>query len=279
MAFTPAVADRPAAHRDRTAAWLALLADLTQACPDWLVLKNASAALAGMGDVDTFAPPDAWPTIERRFRRWAADQGLLFAGTCRHNWRGPNFIAVGPDDPYIWSLDVKRLRTFRGAVLITVDDALALAAPPDDSFHRLRPGAEGVLKLLFNGLRYGGRRNDEGLHKKGVLEALRADPAGAMEASRLVGTAAPALRRGVRALLDGDWSRRDMLAVEAWSLGRAARRPDLGVRQLWQRWVVFPTCPVVRLPDRRIPDDRADWLRRMDEAHGGEPSLAPDEGA
>jgi hypothetical protein len=272
------VVEHPVAHRDRTAVWLPLLETLTRERSDWIVLKNAAAALAGLGDVDTFAPPPAWPAIETTFRRWADEQGLLAVATCRHNWRGPNFIAIGADDPYIWSLDVKRLRTFRGSCLITVESALALAAPDDGDFRRLRPGAEGVLKLLFNGLRPGGHPNEDGLRRKGVVDALRADPSGAFQAAELVGAAAPALRRGIRAVLDGDWSRRDMLAVETWSLGRSALRPDYAVRQLWMRWVVFPTCPVVRLPDRRVPDDRAAWLRAMDRTHRGS-SYLPHDGA
>ena len=68
-----------------------------------------------------------------------------------------------------------------------------------------------------------------------------------------------------------------MLAVETWSLGRAALRPDRAIRQLWMKYVVFPTCPVVRLPDRRVPDDRAAWLAAMARTHQGTSYLAADD--
>lgn len=252
---------------DRAHLWLPLLRDLTEHVPAWVVLKNSKAAMRGVGDIDSFAPRSAFPAIERRFRAWASERGLQTVIVCRHNWRGPNFVAIRPGDSFLFSLDVKIGRLFRGSFLVTVDDAHEFAVMDDLGYRRMREGAEGALKLLFNGMAHGGVQNEAGFQVKGILEALRADPAGAMAASRLAGIAAPALRSGIRAVLGGRWSRRDMAAVEAWCLLRSVRRPDHIIRQLHWRRVSVPSCAVARLQRRQMPGDRAAWMQAVADTH------------
>lgn len=257
--------DVPAA--DRSDLWLPLLRDLTEHVPEWVVLKNSRAALRGIGDVDTFAPRSVYPDIERRFRTWAAGQGLQVVVVCHHNWRGPNFVAIRPDDPYLISLDVKVGRLLRASWLVKVRDVQELTVMDELGYRRLREGAEGTLKLVFNGMTRGGRRNEAGFRDKGIVEALAADPEGALIATRFVGAAAPALRHAIRIVSEGGWSRRDMLAVEAWCYARALLRPWIPVRQVYWRRVTVPSCPVAQLPRRRLPDDREAWIDRVVATH------------
>lgn len=263
----PTTADPATNSGDRSSLWLPLLRDLTEHVPEWVVLKNSKAAMQGVGDIDTFAPRSAYPEIERRFRAWAAAQGLRVIVVCHHNWRGPNFVAIRPGDPYLFSLDVKVGRLLRASWLVKVRDAQELAVMDELGYRRLRDGAEGTLKLLFNGMTRGGRRNDTGFREKGIVEALAADPEGALIASRFVGAAAPALRHGIRTVLAGGWSRRDMAAVEAWCYARAVLRPWIPLRQIYWRRVTVPGCAVAQLPRRRLPEDREAWIGRVVASH------------
>jgi hypothetical protein len=252
---------------DRSHLWLPLIQRLTQEVPGWVVLKNSKAAMKGVGDIDSFADESDFPEIERVFRAWAADHGLQVAVICLHNWRGPIMVAIRDGDPYLFSLDVKVRRLFRGSSLIETKQAQSMALMDDLGYRRLREGPEGILKLLFNGMDHTGVRNDTMVAQKGVLEALRADPEGAMEASRIVGFAAPALRSAARAAIAGGWSRRDLAAVEAWCYIRSIARPDRLIRQVYWRKVVAPRCAFFKLERRRIPDDREAWLRDVAATH------------
>ena len=255
---------------DRAPLWLPLLRDLTGEVPAWTVLKNLDSAFAGIGDIDTMAPRATWPTIEARFRAWAPAAGLSVVGVCRHNRRGPNFLARRVGDPYLFILDVKDTRPWRFSTLVTVEDALAAAAVDASGYRRTRAGFAGTLKLLFNGTGYGGYRRDAAIEQKHVLEDLRADPEGALGAARLVGAAAPALRRGIRAAMAGGWSRRDMLAVEVWCAARGLVHPVRFGRQVLTRRTRDDRCPAFRLAyreGRRLPDDPAAWVASFEDAH------------
>lgn len=267
---TPDGANGPTDHR--AALWLPLLQRLTDRVPRWVVLKNAGAALSGVGDVDSFAPPEDWPLIEREFRAWAAERDLPVVAVCRHIWRGPHFVAIDPASPYLLVLDVKSYRVFRGSALIRLGDAVAFAELDRLGFRRLRSGPEGVVKLLWNGMFRGARRNEEGLRTKGVLDLLLEDPTGASEAARIVGPAAPLLRRAIRRATAGRWPRRELAAVELWCVVRALWRPDVLFRQLWFRYHLAQRCPLMRLTRRarrRLPDDRAGWLADAAATHVG----------
>jgi hypothetical protein len=278
MTSPAAIADEPTAWiTDRAHLWLPLLRDLTANVPGWVVLKNSKAAMNGIGDIDSFASRSDFPDIEDRVRVWSAENGLRFVTVCRHNWRGPIIVAIRDGDPYLFSLDVKIGRLFRGSMLIDVDDAQSFAVMDDLGYRRVREGAEGVMKLLYNGMYRGGAKNEVDFEKKGVLAALQADPAGAMEASRLVGMAAPALRSTIRAVLDGGWSRRDIAAVEAWCFIRSAARPDYVIRQWHWRHMEIPRCAISQLKARRMPDDVDGFLRAVADTHAASdgPVAAP----
>jgi hypothetical protein len=210
-----------------------------------------------------------WPIIERLFRRWVEDEGLTDVGVCRHIWRGPNFVARDPSSPYLLVLDVKAMRTFRGSPLMTAADGLALSEVDDAGFRRIRPGAEGVIKLLHNGTTRRGRADQGGLDRKGVVALLRTDPEGADLAAGWVGRAAPALRRSIAAVVSGGWSQRDMTVVQAWCLARGLADPGTPARQLRLR-ATGERCPFVRLTrrdHRRLPAESDAWVASMRSAH------------
>jgi hypothetical protein len=256
--------------RDRTQLWLPLLRELTETVPGWAVWKNVASAFAGTGDVDSFAPPSDWDGIRETFTTWAATSGLGPVLVCRHIPQGPHFITFEEGSPYIVQLDVKERGTFRGSTLVDAWSLLPLTEMDALGFRRVRPGAEGVIKLCMNGVRKGGRPNAEGLRAKHVAELLASDPEGVIAAAELLGPAGNALMRGATAVMDGTWDRRAMATVEAWCAGRMVAEPTVAASRWWFLNVVAKRCGVVdliRKHDRRIDGDPGDWLASVADEH------------
>ncbi|GGI05450.1 hypothetical protein [Egicoccus halophilus] len=270
---------------DRTALWLPLLRELTERHPGWAIWKNVDSAFAGTGDVDSLGPPEDWDAIRAVFEAWAARNGLGPVIVCRHIPQGPHYLALDPDSPFLVQLDVKQCGTWRGSTLVDDRDLQALSERDERGFRRVRPGAEGVIKLLMNGTRRGGGANEEGLRTKRVAELLAADPAGATAATRLVGPARRPLQRGIDAVVAGRWDLAAMRRVEAWCLARSLLEPRTALSRLWFLYHLAPRCPVVTLirdHDRIVPEDRDGWLAEVARDHevvttpgGRDPRRAP----
>jgi hypothetical protein len=262
---------------DRSALWLPLLRRLTLRFPRWSVWKNVGSALNGSGDVDSLAPPRDWPAIELEFRQWAAENGLSPVIVCRHVPQGPHFIALQEGSPYLMQLDVKIRGTFRGSTLIDVPSLLELSEMDAEGFRRVRPGAEGMIKLACNATRRGGRRNDGGLRQKGVAELLRSDPEGVRVAAALLfGPAEKAALAAADAVVQGEWDRRAMLIVEGWSLLRSAAEPWVPLSRAWFDAVGKKRCAVlhvIREENRRIPGERAAWIGEVAKRHRVSPDI------
>ncbi|HUG83508.1 MAG TPA: hypothetical protein VMM13_03040 [Euzebya sp.] len=255
---------------DRTDLWLPLLRELTETYPGWSVWKNVRSAFAGTGDVDSFAPPSDWPAIQQTFIDWAGHSGLGPVLICRHIPQGPHFITFEDGSPYIVQLDVKERGTFRGSTLIDAWSLLPLSQVREEGFRGVRPGAEGVIKLCLNGVRKGGHANHEALREKRVAELLESDPEGVSAAAQLLGPARRALLRGAAAVVDGEWDRRAMLTVEAWSAARGLTEPRVAASRWWFLNVTAKRCGVVDLireHDRRIDGDLEPWLDTVADSH------------
>lgn len=256
---------------DRHDLWLSLLQRLTRRHPRWAVWKNVESALAGTGDVDSFAPPGDWPAIFETFREWVREHDDLGPVlVCRHIPQGPHFMALQDGSDYLLQLDVKERGTFRGSTLVDHRSLLPLTVVDERGIRRVRAGAEGVIKLCLNGTRKGGAPNQEGLRTKRVRELLAEDPEGVELAAALLGRAATPLRAGAAAVVAGSWDRRAMATVDAWSYARALAEPRTAVSRVWFLKVVAPRCPIIRLireHDRIVPADRSAWLAEVAEDH------------
>jgi hypothetical protein len=140
------------------------------------------------------------------------------------------------------------------------------------AFRRVRPGAEGVIKLVSNGLLPGGRPAAEAMARKRVPALLAADPGGVIVAARWFGPAAGAMRRLAAAVAAGGWDRRAALEVEAWSLLRGVAEPGTLASRTWFKYHVRARCPVIqtiRRDNRRLPDDVGAWLEAARATHPG----------
>ena len=259
----------PPTSTDRTSVWLPLLECLTDTVPEWLVLKHPDSAFTGTGDVDSAAPRARWPEITGAFRRWAAEQQLGTVIVCPHAPTWLHLVALDPTGGRFYELDVNDRKLFLGSTLYRPKDLAKLTTIDPRSFRRLRPGAEGMIKLVHNGTRRGGRRNAFGLRDKGVLELLHADPAGVELAADLFGSARRAALRGARAAMEEGWDRPAMLMVELRSILRAPLEPDGIAKRGWFR-IARQRCPVLHavfVGKRFPPPDAQAWLRAVARTH------------
>jgi hypothetical protein len=255
---------------DREHLWLPLLCALTDEVPSWLVWKNVDSALHRTGDIDSAAHPESWGVVTDVFGAWAEANALGPSIVCDHIPGGRNLVTCRTGDETLLELSVKNTKSWRGSTLFTLADLQRLAETDVRGFRRLRPGAEGVFKLLLNGTRWLGRRNEQGIAAKDVQRLLGADPQGVALTAALFGDRA----RDVRALADavvlGGWDRRAAARVERAALAHAAMSPAPALNRLRFRAVTARSCPVLRalLDDgRRVPADVDHWLDVVRRTH------------
>ncbi|MEO6859748.1 MAG: hypothetical protein ABI323_14385 [Solirubrobacteraceae bacterium] len=252
---------------DREATWLDLLRSLTALSPAWMVWKNVDSALHGFGDVDSVAPRRDWPLLEREFRSWAFRHGLGPVIACPHAPNLLHLVALHRSEPF-FELDLSARKVFLGSTLFVAEDLSRLAITDGRGFRRIRPGAEGLLKLVNNGGQRDGRPNLDGLKRKRIPELLSSDPSGTRAAAFLFGPARRSIVALASAVVGGGWNRRAMLSVEAWFLGRAVLEPTSVLARIRFRrnraW-----CPVLRavFAGRLVPGDSVEWLHAVERHH------------
>ncbi len=265
----PPLDPRSAAPRDCSALLLPLFRSLTVLSPVSAVWKNADSALAGIGDVDWMVPAGAWDAIIGQVGAWAAEAGLGPVIVCRHIPDGMFVIALDHDREF-FQLDVRSRVTFRGATVFRAEDLESMTAMDPRGFRRLRPGAEGALKLVLKGLDWGGRPRPDKLRSEGVLELIDQDPVGVRQGAALFGLAGTALVAAAESYRGFGWDRRAMLTVEAACSLRALREPGVALARARFRAVHMKRCPVLQASvrgRRHPPADYAAWLARVEATH------------
>jgi hypothetical protein len=260
---------RPATA-DVSALWLPLLRDLTDACPGWTVWKNADAALHGDGDVDSSAPTRDFGRVRDVFVEWSRDQRLGPVVDCRHIPRVMFLAALDPERPTFFELDVLGRKYFRGAPLFVAEQLVPMSALDPEGFRRVRPGVEGVILLVGNGMRRGGAENRQGLQRRGVPALLAGDPEGVQMAAALFGPVAGSLLRLADAVARDDWDRPAARHLELWAVAKAAAAPAIPAGRAKLRLWSKRHCPLLRsvfFEDRRLPADRDAWLAEVSRTH------------
>jgi hypothetical protein len=249
--------------------WLNLLRRLTSTSSTFLVWKNVESALDGQGDIDAAAAPADWDALEQQFLDWARELDLLPAALCHHIPGGRNLIAAPIGTPTFFELSIKHDKAFRGSTLFVLDDLLAMSENDDRGFRKLRPGAEGLLKLVLNGSKWLGRPDLEGLTSKHVRELVASDPEGVALASKVFGPAQSAARSLAAAVAGGGWDRRAMCIVEAHAVAKGFVHPSVMARRGWFRLTAQRQCPVVYAigHGRVITEPRDEWLAGVARGH------------
>jgi hypothetical protein len=254
----------------RAELWLPLLSRFTDLSSTFVVWKQVDSALEGTGDIDAAAAVDDWGLLEQEFRDWASAHGLEPVAVCNHIPGGRNLIAAPDGMSSFLELSLKQNKVFRGSTLFVLDDLAPLSMLDRRGFRRLRPGAEGLFKLVLNGAKWGGRPDVGALEAKYVAALLAEDPEGVRLGARLFGPAEHAVLTLATRVRDGGWDRRAMLRIEAHALTKAVRQPAVLLRRVRFRFLAPQRCPIVKailFGQRRIPDDRETWWRSVAETH------------
>ena len=255
---------------DREAVWIPLLQGLTRAAPGWTVWKNVDSALHGEGDVDAAAPRHQWPILQRIFRGWAQEAGLSPVVICRHIPGGINMVALPDNNEPFFELGMKDRRIWRGATLFRAPDLEGLLELDPRGFRTVRPGAEGLFKLLLNGVTRGGAPDHAALVKKGVADLLRKDPDGVTLAARLLGPVRAAGIAAAEAVTEGRWDRRAAALIEAWFLTKAVTQPHVSLPRAYFKLRGRNQCPVVSAilsENRRVDGEPIEWARSVSREH------------
>ncbi len=253
----------PAAAPVSASPWLPLLRSLSAISRTAGVWKNAEPALAGEGDIDFSAPRADWDGIIDLFIDWAGERGFTPAVVCRHAPDTMFLLAVQPGAVRFLQLDVRSRVTFRGSTVFKAEDLGPMMRMDPRGFRQLRPGAEGLLKLVLRGLSSGGRPKPSGLQRERVAALIAEDPDGARRAAALFGLGERALLAGMEALAAGRWNRPAMIGVEVRSLLRGVVEPATAWRRVRSRLFDGDPCPVLhvlRRMGRAVPVDLPAWL-------------------
>ena len=253
----------------RPAPWLPLVRQLTELVPGWVIWKNAEAAFAGSGDVDSAASSTDWPEISQTFQGWASDNDFGPVIECRHPPRTMFLVAVREQHDLV-ELDVLGRKYFRGGTLFTAEGLVPLSRNDPRGFRVLRPGAQGLILLLGNGVRWGGRPNPDGLRRRRIAELLSEDREGVDLAARRFGLPVSLVRRIAAAVSRGRWDRGSLLLLEAWALLKAVGDPLTLLRRAKFRLFSKRRCPVLRAvfyENRQLPADIEGWLTEVRKSH------------
>lgn len=250
--------------------WLPLLRRLGDEVPSWGVWKNVDRALAGSGDVDSAAPRRDWPAITSAFTSWAGEHGLGPVISCTHPPHALFLLAVDTPRATFEELDVLARKYFRGSTLFHAEDLIPLYEIDERGFRRVRAGAEGLILLLQNGTKWGGRPDPAGLAKRPIAELVSRDPEGVREAARAFRLPPEAAADATDAVAGDDWDRRAVLALERASIRKALAEPGIIARRAWFRGVSKRACPVLASifrADRRIDGDVGAWVAGVRASH------------
>jgi hypothetical protein len=230
---------------DAASTWLPLLQRITARSSQAVVWKNADSGLGGLGDIDMVAPQKDWPVVIGEFMDWAARRDLGIVVICRHMTECMFLWAVDTALHSLWQLEVRSRMTFRGSTVFRPRDLTPLVTMDPRGFRRLRPGSEGLLKLVIKGLGAGARPRDELLRSEGVAGLLQSDPEGMRKAARLLGPARDSVIAGAESVAEHRWNRIAMLRVEAWCRIKALAEPGVAWGRARYHLVDRKRCPVL----------------------------------
>ena len=210
---------------DRANLWTSLLISLTQASPNWAVSGNIEEGLAGEGDVDLVAPSADWFRVDEEFRRWADSNGFHPVVSCSH--RPGVLVLVAVDDPStpVYKLEVLGYRHFRGTRLYAAEDLVQGMEMDPRGWRRLRPGAAALIKLLPNGVTWGGNLKWKGPKADRVLGLLKQDPEGALLAAEAFCCGRRLVVEAAREAGAGHWPRARMIGLEGLAVVKGLLSP------------------------------------------------------
>ena len=248
--------------------WLPLIQTLSKMFSGFSIFKNSDSALLGKGDIDAVAPVENWNAIAVEFRRWACSQGLESVVECRHFHNVLFLVALDRKNQTFWELDLLSNSHFRGSVLFHAEDLVAHSVMDPRGYRRIRPGAEGLLLLLHNGMRWGGSKQEDWMNKGTIQYLLSQDPDGVELLARQLQLPSQPTQDAVLAVVQGSWNRKALVAIEWWAIKRAIQAPRTFLKRPIHR-MRKKNCPLLNQIfhlNRRINQSPDEWLITMEKS-------------
>jgi hypothetical protein len=246
------------------------LAELSELHEDFVVWKNLDRSLVGRGDVDAAAPTLVVPSVIASASRIAPRTlGASHVVHCRHVADKHLAFFVQPHRlPQLFELDVCSQPSRGLAPWADPVEMAALSELSAERVRRLRPGAQAVIDLVYEGLSPGGADRLTAGDRTRMRLQLRTDRAGAVSAAALF-LPAPAGRTLVAlltALERDEWDRRAAVATFAALAASSLRHPGFLMRRLALRTelALGRECIMSHLGrklQRRVPEDIDTLLR------------------
>jgi hypothetical protein len=243
---------------------LDLLRTLTSATPSWTLVKGATSALDGRGDIDSAAPTAHWPAVRAACAAWAAATGRGPLVGCDHIPGAAILVVVEAGPKKLVQIDLLDHRLLHGTCVLRAVDLLPAAAIGTDGYRRLAPGGEAVARLVLAEWRPGAPP-PSATSLRELRALLQEDGDGARAvASRLD----PRLAAAVVEVEAGRWPRSILLQAELACLARGLREPG----RLVARVAAAPSrrsCPVLEAlaDERTVRGDLDTWLDAVERVH------------
>lgn len=261
--------------RDETR--VALLEQLSQRHPGFLVWKHLDRSLVGQGDVDAAAPAHEVQVISADAMAIAKRTiGATTVILCQHVADKHLQFFVQPDRlPQLFELDICT-QPSRGLAPWAPPQRMArLTTMTPQGIRSLRTGAESIVSLVYHGISAGGHDRLRGYEREIVRVGLAGDMDGAVQACKLL---VPALARGhvlelARRCAEGDWdpmtasrAHRGFIATGLHHPLFSARRAAFRLRLAAGRECVMSR--LARRHDRRVAAEDLDVLLRLAATQG-----------
>jgi hypothetical protein len=253
------------------------LNELTRRHERLVVWKHLDRSLRGQGDVDATAPEQDVPAITQdAISIAAATLSATHTILCDHVPSARLHFFVQPHRlPHLFELDIWMQPSRGSARWADPCTIVPLAILGVYEIRQLRPGAEAVMLLVYQGLSWKGQNRLTGEEQETVERGLADDLEGAYEACRAFPPrpARAALLTLVGRLHHGTWSRKYALqAFGGFALAGLAH-PDFAARQAMHRvqFILGREClmfKLMRRHHRQVPPYGVDTLLNAARASG-----------
>lgn len=200
-----------------------------------VVWKHLDRSLRGHGDVDAVAPEqDLLAITQEAITIAAATLGATHAIVCDHVPNVRLHFFVQPHRlPQLFELDIWMQPSRGSARWADPRSMMPFAIRGAHGIRYLRPGAEAIMLLVYQGLSWQGQNKLAGEERETIERGLSDDIEGAYEACSVFPPwpARSGLKKLIRCLQEGSWSRKYALEAFGGFVIAGIAHPAFAVRQ------------------------------------------------
>jgi hypothetical protein len=242
---------------------LTFLREISEQNERMVVWKHLDRSLRGFGDIDVAAPADDLDRVTACSLASARSAlNASHAVICDHVPSVRLHFYVQPErSPDLFEFDVITQPSRMTSRWAAPSDLVGLSVVDPTGIRRLRPGAESLILLVWQGMSWAGTDQLTGHDRESVIDGLAMDPDGALKACRALAPplAAKQLRGFVERLILGEWERSWALAALCGFAVTGAASPKFAINRALHRnkYRTGHEClmfGIMRRHGRKMPD-------------------------